>query len=65
MESRTAKPFHTTNLVVLAPKNTPNVSEDDSSFVAYGDALIVDPGCHAKHHAKVCQIIWEDESSLK
>lgn len=57
MESRTAKPFHTTNLVVFAPKNTPNVSEDDSSFVAYGDALIVDPGCHAKHHAKLMEAI--------
>lgn len=46
MHSRTAKPFHTTNLVVFAPDN-PSGYCGDTSFVASGDALIVDPGCHS------------------
>lgn len=52
MGSRTAKPFHTTNLVVFAPDNIPNDSEDNN-FIARGDALIVDPGCLSEFHGEV------------
>ncbi|PRQ48279.1 hypothetical protein RchiOBHm_Chr2g0108931 [Rosa chinensis] len=53
MGSRTRKPFHTTNLVVFAPKNVPNDS-GKNGFIACGDALIVDPGCQSKFHEEVC-----------
>lgn len=52
MGSRTAKPFHTTNLVVFAPENVPNASKDNQ-LIVYGDALIVDPGCLSKFHGEV------------
>lgn len=52
MRSRTLKPFHTTNLVVFAPENVPNDSEE-SNFIARGDALIVDPGCLSEFHGEV------------
>lgn len=52
MQSRTAKPFHTTNLVIFAPENVSDTS-GDYSFVAYGDALIVDPGCRHEYHEEV------------
>ncbi|KAA8529129.1 hypothetical protein F0562_034072 [Nyssa sinensis] len=56
MGSRTAKPFRTTNLVVFAPEN---VSDDygDNSFVAHGEALIVDPGCRSEFHKELMEII--------
>uniref|UniRef100_A0A2N9FPV3 Metallo-beta-lactamase domain-containing protein n=1 Tax=Fagus sylvatica TaxID=28930 RepID=A0A2N9FPV3_FAGSY len=47
--SRTAKPFRTTNLIIFAPENVLNESENNS-FVARGDALIVDPGCQSEFH---------------
>jgi hypothetical protein len=56
MRSRTAKPFHTTNLVVFAPESVKNKCED-YNFVAHGDALIVDPGCRANFHKEVCQFV--------
>lgn len=52
MKSGTLKPFTTTNLVVFAPDNH-SVDCDDTSFVASGDALIVDPGCHSNLHKEV------------
>jgi hypothetical protein len=52
MGSRTGKPFLTTNLIVFAPENVSNESEKNS-FVAYGDALIVDPGCRSEFHEEV------------
>jgi len=52
MRSRTLKPFHTTNLVVFAPENFPNNSEENN-FIASGDALIVDPGCLSEFHGEV------------
>ena len=52
MKSRTGKPFHTTNLIIFAPQIVSNDYED-SSFVAHGDALIVDPGCLADSHGEV------------
>lgn len=55
MGSRTAKPFHTTNLVVFAPEDVPGDSGDKSFFI-HGDALIVDPGCHSKFHGEVWHI---------
>ncbi|CAK7326618.1 unnamed protein product [Dovyalis caffra] len=56
MKSRTSKPFHTTNLVIFAPENVKNESED-YNFVARGDALIVDPGCQANFHEEACQFV--------
>jgi hypothetical protein len=52
MGSRTAKPFHTTNLVVFKPENVPNASVDNK-LIACGDALIVDPGCLSEFHGEV------------
>ncbi|THG12998.1 hypothetical protein TEA_006979 [Camellia sinensis var. sinensis] len=49
MGSRTAKPFHTTNLVVFSPESVSD-GLTDSSFVSHGDALIVDPGCRLECH---------------
>ncbi|XP_042499783.1 uncharacterized protein LOC122077959 isoform X2 [Macadamia integrifolia] len=56
IESRTAKPFRTTNLVVVAP-DIVSSSRVDASFSAYGDALIMDPGCHSKFHAELMEIV--------
>ena len=50
--SKTAKPFRTTNLIIFAPENVSNESENNS-FVACGDALIVDPGCRSEFHEEV------------
>ncbi|XP_062145545.1 uncharacterized protein LOC133852913 isoform X1 [Alnus glutinosa] len=56
MGSRTGKPFLTTNLIVFAPENVSNESEKNS-FVAYGDALIVDPGCRSEFHEELQKIV--------
>ncbi|WRX15982.1 hypothetical protein QQP08_008469 [Theobroma cacao] len=56
MQSRTAKPFHTTNLVIFAPENVSDTS-GDYSFVAYGDALIVDPGCRHEYHEEATGLL--------
>ncbi|KAJ6899257.1 hypothetical protein NC652_025668 [Populus alba x Populus x berolinensis] len=56
MRSRTAKPFHTTNLVVFAPESVNNKCED-YNFVAHGDALIVDPGCRANFHKELLKVV--------
>ncbi|GAB4828862.1 hypothetical protein Ancab_018522 [Ancistrocladus abbreviatus] len=56
MQSRTGKPFHTTNLVVIAPENVPNDCSSET-FAASGDAMVVDPGCHSGHHEELAGII--------
>ncbi|KAL3830883.1 hypothetical protein ACJIZ3_019685 [Penstemon smallii] len=60
MRSRTAKPFHTTNLVVFVPDtitgNDVFVLDGDNYF-ASGDALIVDPGCNSTMHKELEQIV--------
>ncbi|XP_068489979.1 uncharacterized protein [Phaseolus vulgaris] len=56
MRSRTLKPFHTTNLVVFAPENFPNNSEENN-FIASGDALIVDPGCLSEFHGELEKVV--------
>ncbi|PKI77839.1 hypothetical protein CRG98_001803 [Punica granatum] len=56
MRSKTAKPFHTTNLVVCAPENDSGECKD-SSFVASGDALIVDPGCRSESLEELREIV--------
>ncbi|XP_047938254.1 uncharacterized protein LOC125185999 isoform X1 [Salvia hispanica] len=56
MKSRTAKPYHTTNLIVFAP----GTSDDDfggGDVLARGDALIVDPGCSSVMHKELEQIV--------
>ncbi|VFQ79729.1 unnamed protein product [Cuscuta campestris] len=56
MESRTSKPFRTTNLIVLAPgKNIDGCSDD--SFAAHGEALIVDPGCKSALYDELKEIV--------
>lgn len=52
MGSRTAKPFQTTNLVVFLPV-TNSDGCDNESFIASGDALIVDPGCKSAYNTEV------------
>ncbi|KAL2509675.1 Metallo-hydrolase/oxidoreductase superfamily protein [Forsythia ovata] len=56
MGSRTAKPFHTTNLAVFFPGTSYDGCDSDS-FVTCGDALIVDPGCKYTLHKELEQII--------
>ncbi|XP_024023245.1 uncharacterized protein LOC21398546 isoform X1 [Morus notabilis] len=56
MKSRTLKPFTTTNLIVFAPES-PSADCDDASFVASGDALIVDPGCHSNLYEELKDIV--------
>ncbi|XP_072957077.1 uncharacterized protein [Typha angustifolia] len=56
MKSRTQKPFGTTNLVVILPNNSDNVL-DDCSFIASGDALIMDPGCCSHVHAELAEVV--------
>lgn len=56
MESRTQKPFRTTNLVVVAPDVVAN-SQSDEGFVVHGDALIVDPGCSSRFHQELGDIL--------
>ncbi|XP_051122344.1 uncharacterized protein LOC127245476 isoform X5 [Andrographis paniculata] len=56
MSSRTASPFHTTNLVVFSPAISNCSSDTDSSF-ASGDALIVDPGCNSSMYKELEQIV--------
>lgn len=52
MQSRTAKPFLTTNLIIFAPDSASDDSENHT-FVAQGEALIVDPGCRSEFHEEV------------
>ncbi|KAL7001113.1 hypothetical protein U1Q18_002266 [Sarracenia purpurea var. burkii] len=56
MESRTAKPFHTTNLVIFLPESVVD-SSTEGSFVCHGDALIVDPGCRLEIHEKLEELV--------
>ncbi|XP_021842418.2 uncharacterized protein [Spinacia oleracea] len=56
MGSRTGKPFSTTNLVVIAPQIVDN-RESNKDFIAYGDALIVDPGCRFQFHQELADIV--------
>ncbi|CAH9111387.1 unnamed protein product [Cuscuta epithymum] len=56
MGSRTAKPFHTTNLIVLVPERNRNGCADDTIAVR-GEALIVDPGCKSAFYDELREII--------
>ncbi|PIA33350.1 hypothetical protein AQUCO_04100044v1 [Aquilegia coerulea] len=56
MGSRTAKPFRTTNLIVIEPDNVTD-GHGDKDFAAYGDALIVDPGCRSQFHEELVEIV--------
>ncbi|KAD1124712.1 hypothetical protein E3N88_43262 [Mikania micrantha] len=56
MGSRTAKPYHTTNLIIFAPGNIP-VNYEGSHFVAQGDAMIVDPGCRSEFNKELAEIV--------
>lgn len=52
MKSHTAKPFWTTNLVVVAPKEVRDNLEH-SRFTACGDSLVMDPGCCSDFNSQV------------
>ncbi|XP_058182667.1 uncharacterized protein LOC131300720 isoform X2 [Rhododendron vialii] len=56
MGSRTAKPFHTTNLVIFSPEGVFDRSTE-RKFPFYGDALIVDPGCRFESHDELKEVI--------
>ncbi|KAJ4823584.1 hypothetical protein Tsubulata_040345 [Turnera subulata] len=56
MKSRTAKPFRTTNLVIFAPSSATNEC-DGYSYIARGDALIVDPGCQTNLHDELFKVV--------
>lgn len=56
MESRTAKPFRTTNLIVFFPETSSDGSSGDS-FIACGEALVVDPGCKSALYNELEQIV--------
>ncbi|XP_031500062.1 uncharacterized protein LOC116264153 isoform X2 [Nymphaea colorata] len=56
MGSRTGRPFRTTNLVVIAPDTCAH-NFANSGFSVYGDALIVDPGCHSALHPMLEEIV--------
>ncbi|KAL1828920.1 hypothetical protein ACET3Z_007332 [Daucus carota] len=56
MESRTAKPYRTTNLVVFASGGSHD-SCGDHSFVTHGDALIIDPGCRSELHDELRDVV--------
>ncbi|KAM7274491.1 hypothetical protein ACFE04_016357 [Oxalis oulophora] len=58
MRSRTQKPFQTTNLAIFAPQNVSDYHEDvDNNYVACGDALIVDPGCHFQLNEQLKKVV--------
>jgi len=56
MGSRTARPFHTTNLVIFSPESVFDRSTK-SKFSFLGDALIVDPGCRFESHDELKEVI--------
>lgn len=56
MGSRTAKPYWTTNLVVIASESSHD-NCGDHGFVAHGDALIIDPGCRSELHEELRDVV--------
>ncbi|KAI3729459.1 hypothetical protein L6452_18119 [Arctium lappa] len=54
--SRTQKPYHTTNMIVFAPRNN-HVEYESNPFVAQGDAMIVDPGCRSEFNEELAEIV--------
>ncbi|XP_024993527.1 uncharacterized protein LOC112527254 isoform X1 [Cynara cardunculus var. scolymus] len=56
MGSRTQKPYHTTNMIVFAPRNN-HVEYGSNPFVAQGDAMIVDPGCRSEFNEELAEIV--------
>ena len=57
MASRTLKPFHTTNLVVVVSDKSIDGIEGPGN-IAYGDALLMDPGCCSQSHKEVAHLIF-------
>ncbi|PKA49235.1 putative leucine-rich repeat receptor-like protein kinase [Apostasia shenzhenica] len=56
MRSRTQKPFHTTNLVVLLSEGDFD-EYDDSCIIGHADALLVDPGCSTQCHSELEDLV--------
>lgn len=56
MRSKTAQPFHTTNLIVFTNGNN-QVEHESSSFIAHGDAMIIDPGCRSEFNKELAEIV--------
>ena len=57
MRSRTLKPFQTTNLVLIS-KFEALEDKEIPSYAAYGDALLVDPGCCSEFHSEVYYYLY-------
>lgn len=53
MRSLTGAPFRTTNLVVMVPNNDGINKCKEPDCIAYGDALLMDPGCCTLSHSEV------------
>ncbi|KAJ8471238.1 hypothetical protein OPV22_025581 [Ensete ventricosum] len=56
MKSRTREPFHTTNLIVVVADDAIN-EQKDSSFVTYGNSLLIDPGCSSRFHTDLADLV--------
>lgn len=56
MGSRTAKPYHTTNLIVFSSGNN-HENYENTPFVAQGDAMIIDPGCRSDFNKELAEIV--------
>ncbi|CAI9096154.1 OLC1v1032237C1 [Oldenlandia corymbosa var. corymbosa] len=56
MQSRTARPFRTTNLAIFVSGTNSN-SCANANFIVQGDALIVDPGCSSSLHKELAEIV--------
>ncbi|KAG0484193.1 hypothetical protein HPP92_008272 [Vanilla planifolia] len=52
MRSRTLKPFHCTNLVVVVSEGEA-IDNEELDIIKHGDALLVDPGCSSQCHLEV------------
>ncbi|KAH7658448.1 Metallo-hydrolase/oxidoreductase protein [Dioscorea alata] len=56
MASRTLKPFHTTNLVVIVSDKSIDGIEGPGN-ITYGDALLMDPGCCSQSHKELKELV--------
>ncbi|KAG0484192.1 hypothetical protein HPP92_008095 [Vanilla planifolia] len=56
MRSRTLKPFHCTNLVVVVSEGEA-VDNEELDIIKHGDALLVDPGCSSQCHLELANLV--------
>ncbi|KAG0486004.1 hypothetical protein HPP92_008099 [Vanilla planifolia] len=55
MRSRTLKPFHCTNLVVVVSEGEA-IDNEELDIIKHGDALLVDPGCSSQCHLEAYMV---------